>query len=69
MAVRLSALCAWYLFLSKADSSPKTIVQLEGLGQPENLMTSMAMEPVTFQFVTQCLTQLCYHVVYGMVLK
>jgi hypothetical protein len=37
------------------------MVQLEGLAQLKNPMTS-GIEPATFQLVAQCLNQLCYRV-------
>jgi hypothetical protein len=37
-------------------------VQLEGLGQFKNLMTSLGVEPTTFQLVSQCLNQLHYRI-------
>jgi hypothetical protein len=63
MAVKLSALRAgrpaalypqeysWYSFLSEAESTPKAIVLLEGLGQQKNPMTSSGIEPVIFRLV------------------
>jgi hypothetical protein len=37
-------------------------VQLEGLGQLKNPMTSSAIEPETFRIVAQCLNKLHYGV-------
>jgi hypothetical protein len=41
---------------------PRAIVQLEGLGQLKNLMTSSGIEPATFRLVAQSLNQLYYGV-------
>jgi hypothetical protein len=35
----------------KAESNHRAVVQLEGLGQLKNPMTSSGIEPVTFQLV------------------
>jgi hypothetical protein len=35
-------------------------VRLEGLGQLKHPMTSLGIEPMTFQLVAQCLNQLHY---------
>jgi hypothetical protein len=40
-----------YSFLLEADSTPRAIVQLEGLSQLKNTVTSLGIEPVTFQLV------------------
>jgi hypothetical protein len=37
---------------------PKAIVQLEGLGQLKNSMTSSGMEPASFRLVAYCLNQI-----------
>jgi hypothetical protein len=61
MVVRMSVLHAgrlypqedsWYSFLSKAESTPRDIVRLEGLGELKNPMTS-GIEPATFQLVVR----------------
>jgi hypothetical protein len=62
MVIKLSAVRAgrpfnpqedsWYSFPLEAESTP---------GQLKNPMTSLGFEPVTFQLVAQCLSQLRYH--------
>jgi hypothetical protein len=52
----------WYSFLLEAESTPKAIVRLEGLGQFKNPMTSSVIETVTFRLAAQCLNQLRYRV-------
>jgi hypothetical protein len=39
---------------------PRATVELEGLGQTKNPMTSLGIEPATFQLATCCLNQLRY---------
>jgi hypothetical protein len=61
MAVRLSQPYAtaalypqedsWYSFLLEAESIPRSIVRLEGLGQLKNPMTSPRIEPATLWLV------------------
>jgi hypothetical protein len=67
MAVRLSALRAaalypqedsWYSFLLEAESTPRAIVRLEGLGQFKNPMTLSGFEPATFRLVAYPLERL-----------
>jgi hypothetical protein len=53
---------SWYSFLLEAEFTPGAIVQLEGLGQLKNSITSLGIKPATFQLVTQCLDQLRYRV-------
>jgi hypothetical protein len=69
MAVRLWALCAsrplppgrYVVLISvRGRFDPRAIVQLEELGQLRNLMTSSGIKLATFQFVAQCLNQVCY---------
>jgi hypothetical protein len=71
MAVRLSALHTGHFLPSgkflvlisvRGWVDPKAIVQLEGLGQLKNPMTSLGIKPATFKLVAWCLNQLCYHV-------
>jgi hypothetical protein len=38
----------------------RAIVCLEGLGQLKNPVTSLGMEPMIFQLVAQCLSQVCH---------
>jgi hypothetical protein len=45
---------SWYSLLIEAVN-PKTIVQLQQLGQLKNPMTSTGIEPATFRLVVQCL--------------
>jgi hypothetical protein len=40
----------------------RAIVQLEVLGQMENVITSSGIEPATFRYVELCLNQLRYRV-------
>jgi hypothetical protein len=42
---------SWYSFLLKRRINPGAIVQLEGLGQLKNPVTSLGNEPVTFWLV------------------
>jgi hypothetical protein len=42
---------SWYSFLLETELTPGVIVQLEGLGQLKNPMTSLGIKPVTFQLV------------------
>jgi hypothetical protein len=42
---------SWYSFLLEAESTPKAIVRLEGLGILKNPITSSGFEPATFRFV------------------
>jgi hypothetical protein len=56
MAVMLSATFhpqedSWYSFLLEAEPTPRAIVWLEELGQLKNAMTSLGIEPTTFQVV------------------
>jgi hypothetical protein len=46
----------------RAWVEPRAIVRLEILGQLKNPMTSLRLEPATFQLVAQCLNQLRYRV-------
>jgi hypothetical protein len=49
---------SWYSFLLEAESQPSilgAIVQVEGLGQLKNPVTSLGMEPTTFWLVAYCL--------------
>jgi hypothetical protein len=49
----------WYLFLLEAESTPRAVVQKEGLDKPKkNSMSSSGLEPATFHLVAQCLSQL-----------
>jgi hypothetical protein len=41
---------SWYSFLLEADSTPRAIVRLEGLGHLKNPMTR-GIEPTTFRVV------------------
>jgi hypothetical protein len=40
--------------------NPRSVIQLEGLGQLKNPMTPLGIKPITFQLVAQCLNQLLY---------
>jgi hypothetical protein len=51
----MSALHASHTFTARGF-----LVQLEGLGQLKNAMTSLGIKPMTFQLVALCLNQLCY---------
>jgi hypothetical protein len=71
MAVRMSALHASHplppgrflvLIYVRVWVDPRAIVQLEGLGQLKNPMTSLGIKPMTFWLVAQCLNQLLYDV-------
>jgi hypothetical protein len=42
---------SWYSFLFKAELTLGVIVQLEGLGQLKNPVTSLGIEPMTFHLV------------------
>jgi hypothetical protein len=53
---------SWYSFLLDADSTPGPYLQLEGLGQFKNLMTSSRIEPASFRLVAQSLNELRYRV-------
>jgi hypothetical protein len=69
MVVRLPALCAsghpltperfMVLISVRGQVDSTAMVQLEGLSQLKNPMTS-GIKPVTFQLVAQCLNQLRY---------
>jgi hypothetical protein len=53
---------AWYAFLLEAESTPRAIVRLEGLGQFNDPVTPLGIEPATFRLVTQRLNQLRHRV-------
>jgi hypothetical protein len=42
---------SWFSFLLEAESAPRAIVWMEGLGQLKNQMISSGIEPATFQLV------------------
>jgi hypothetical protein len=42
---------SWYTFLLEAESTPRAIVRLEGLGQLKTQMTSSGIESATLRLV------------------
>lgn len=59
-------------FCQRLNQTLREIVQLKGLSQLRNSVTSMGIKPMTFQLIAQCLDQLHYHVpllVYHLFLK
>jgi hypothetical protein len=48
----------WHSFLLEAESIPRVIMRVEGLGQLKNPITSSGIVHVTYRLVAQCLTQL-----------
>jgi hypothetical protein len=63
----VASLVCWQPFTPRKISvkgwvAPRAIVQLEGLGQLRNPVTSLGIEPVTSQLVAQYPSQVCCHV-------
>jgi hypothetical protein len=53
---------SWYSFVLEAESTPRTLVRLEGLSELRNRMTSSGIGPANFRLAAQSLNQLCYRV-------
>jgi hypothetical protein len=50
------------LYYNRGWLNHRAIVQLEGLGKLEDLLTSSGLEPATFRFLAYCLNQPRYRV-------